>query len=680
MAVAQDKRASELTAPVSIEDTDTFPGYRPGTGGEPNLDIRASAGLIRAPIIAALAAGDVTVAAGGVVTAAGAFGTGSVAAALATILNEMAFAVTRFGADRTGAVSSAAAITAAIAAVAAAAGGGDVFLPRGVYAIDADISVTAGVSLWGDHAVIKRTAYGKEFILFGNQTVRGIAFDGGIDSLGADPNNPTYYCELRVNGPNVNIDKCRLYNLTGSGIGNTIRTDQDVYNLNITNSSIRDYRDHGIYLGLSSPNSVIPAPRNIRITNCEVIQDPAFVYGGGGNEAIKFREAGEDVSISGCHIEGVTALYVGMSVESQNNGRLIKKISFIGNNGSTSGALFRCENTTTGVRDARMPGLHVANNVFTNTSTNGYSAYVNTGSRAALIDALFANNTLTNYGGAVLNGDANFMSENITIDGDTITIPSTAAPSSTLFYTKFVTNYTIKNLKIISTAAAQASVFFLYTDDDSHVTLMNNEVTFPSTNMVSLANKARVRLTISGGYYTGCTSYFFANPLLTGFSSVAVHGANFLLDLGAPSSLYNKFTSNIDHSIFAFGRHSINGMTMERSTNGVPVNGTWTRGQVLMEDFPSTAGTGMRMCTVSGTLNTALSGITATTTSGSPTVTFNDASGLKREQFVTIAGVTGLQIKNISGNTVTMYANASASVTDAAVSWTAAIFKNLTLS
>lgn len=47
MAVAQDKKASELTAPVSIADTDVFAGYRPGTGGEPNLDIRATAGLIR---------------------------------------------------------------------------------------------------------------------------------------------------------------------------------------------------------------------------------------------------------------------------------------------------------------------------------------------------------------------------------------------------------------------------------------------------------------------------------------------------------------------------------------------------------------------------------------------------------------------------------------------------------
>ena len=47
MAVTQDKKASELTAPVSIADTDVIAGYRPGTGGEPNADIRMAVGLIR---------------------------------------------------------------------------------------------------------------------------------------------------------------------------------------------------------------------------------------------------------------------------------------------------------------------------------------------------------------------------------------------------------------------------------------------------------------------------------------------------------------------------------------------------------------------------------------------------------------------------------------------------------
>ena len=53
---ATDKRASDLTAPVSIADTDVVAGYRPGTGGEPNLDIRMSVGLIRGTTPTAIAA------------------------------------------------------------------------------------------------------------------------------------------------------------------------------------------------------------------------------------------------------------------------------------------------------------------------------------------------------------------------------------------------------------------------------------------------------------------------------------------------------------------------------------------------------------------------------------------------------------------------------------------------
>lgn len=56
MAVAQDKKTSQLTAPTSIADTDVLPGYRPGTGGEPNLDIRMTVGLIRGTTPTAIAA------------------------------------------------------------------------------------------------------------------------------------------------------------------------------------------------------------------------------------------------------------------------------------------------------------------------------------------------------------------------------------------------------------------------------------------------------------------------------------------------------------------------------------------------------------------------------------------------------------------------------------------------
>ena len=80
---ATDKRASELTAPVSIADTDVIAGYRPGTGGNPNLDIQVPVGLIRAPILAGLADGTVAVAGLPTAKAAGALADGSTDAATA---------------------------------------------------------------------------------------------------------------------------------------------------------------------------------------------------------------------------------------------------------------------------------------------------------------------------------------------------------------------------------------------------------------------------------------------------------------------------------------------------------------------------------------------------------------------------------------------------------------------
>lgn len=148
MAVAQDKRASELTAPVSIADTDAFPGYRPGTGGEPNLDIRATAGLIRAPIVTGLAAG--TLAVGGMVNvkAYGAIGDGAshplssvyatLAAAqavypLATALTDQ---IDRCAFDK-------------VIAALSAAGGGRVLAPEGHYICDYPIKFRDNVEVVG---------------------------------------------------------------------------------------------------------------------------------------------------------------------------------------------------------------------------------------------------------------------------------------------------------------------------------------------------------------------------------------------------------------------------------------------------------------------------------------------------------------------------------------------------
>lgn len=153
-----DKRASELTAPVSIEDSDTFPGYRPGTGGDPNLDIRGTAGLIRAPIIAGLASGSVTVAAAGVVIAADE-DEGTVSRTIAERAEELILASSDHDAIGDGATFTGASIQASIdrAYARAYAGwgsgdlsrGSEVHLKAGNYLIDEPLYVRHGVRLVG---------------------------------------------------------------------------------------------------------------------------------------------------------------------------------------------------------------------------------------------------------------------------------------------------------------------------------------------------------------------------------------------------------------------------------------------------------------------------------------------------------------------------------------------------
>ncbi len=115
-------------------------------------------------------------------------------------------------------------------------------------------------------------------------------------------------------------------------------------------------------------------------------------------------------------------------------------------------------------------------------------------------------------------------------------------------------------------------------------------------------------------------------------------------------------------------------MTIE-ARSSLPTSGTYGTGFIIWRNTPTPGGKMGWVCTDSGTFGT-LTGVTATTTSGSATATVSDASGLARGQFITIAGVTGRrQIINISGTTVTLNSPANASVSAAAVAYQAPTFR-----
>lgn len=107
----------------------------------------------------------------------------------------------------------------------------------------------------------------------------------------------------------------------------------------------------------------------------------------------------------------------------------------------------------------------------------------------------------------------------------------------------------------------------------------------------------------------------------------------------------------------------------------IPTSGTFDVGAWWYNSIPAASGTGYWACVTGGTFGT-LSGVTGSITSGSPTLTVSSAASLLVGQYITIAGVSGtFKIKAISGTTVTLNANAGATVSGAAVAWSAPVFK-----
>lgn len=110
------------------------------------------------------------------------------------------------------------------------------------------------------------------------------------------------------------------------------------------------------------------------------------------------------------------------------------------------------------------------------------------------------------------------------------------------------------------------------------------------------------------------------------------------------------------------------------SASASPTSGTYEAGERVFNNGPSLGEAEYWTSTVAGTQGT-LVGVTADTTSGQPTITVNSASDLQLNQYITIAGITGIKkIIRINGTTITIDSNASATVDDGAVVWSPAAF------
>lgn len=109
--------------------------------------------------------------------------------------------------------------------------------------------------------------------------------------------------------------------------------------------------------------------------------------------------------------------------------------------------------------------------------------------------------------------------------------------------------------------------------------------------------------------------------------------------------------------------------------SAVPAAGSWERSQIVWNQSPAASTTPGWICVTSGTFGT-LTGVTATTTNGSATVTVSDATNLQPGMWVTIAGVTGSKkVFTVSGTTIVLSSACDADTTGSAVAYVTPVFK-----
>lgn len=150
-------------------------------------------------------------------------------------------------------------------------------------------------------------------------------------------------------------------------------------------------------------------------------------------------------------------------------------------------------------------------------------------------------------------------------------------------------------------------------------------------------------------------------------------------DISLGHALYGVglFTTNMEVQVTR--NNYFEGMEVAAVKNPItatPGTGTWLKGVTFDYWAQGAGGVQGILCTTAGTSGT-LSSVTGGITSGTTALVVNDASGLAHGQHITIVGVTGTKIiTNINGTAITIDSNADATVSGAAVAFSAPVWKN----
>ncbi|WP_158289363.1 glycosyl hydrolase family 28-related protein [Paenibacillus flagellatus] len=280
--------------------------------------------------------------------------------------------------------------------------------------------------------------------------------------------------------------------------------------------------------------------------------------------------------------------------------------------------------------------------------------------------------------------------ENITITGNTITFQEEPAYRSSMNEAAYgiglVKDIDMTNVLIAGNLIKNAPVSGIRLGSNSKVgTIRNVQIT---GNVV-----------VNAGYYPAPSELYRAAIVLRSTVNGANVSGNFISDTfdqakGLFSIRVNDFDGtftnvSVTNNLIASKQGGLwfsispsvttDAPLVKTATAYPPASGTFNQGEIVMIAGPSVAPgqtpAGYKV-TATGTAGT-LSGVTGTGTIGTPTITVNDSSPLKPEQWIRIAAGNQLRrIVRISGNQVRLNANLTTDVpTPSAISFQAPTFE-----
>lgn len=226
------------------------------------------------------------------------------------------------------------------------------------------------------------------------------------------------------------------------------------------------------------------------------------------------------------------------------------------------------------------------------------------------------------------------------------------------FYTDWVDGVKFVGNKI----DVQNAVIYFGQDILTNASFENNDITTTGTGIILSASA-----TISGVSIINNRLNVVGTGVIVGnvaTQNVNIFGNDIIATTAAISAPLVPINTKAPGQL---GRH-------EYSTT-TPTVGTWRQGdRIEYTNATSSSSAIGQYCTLSGTLGT-LSGVTGTINSGTNSLTVSSNTNLAIGAYITIAGVTGIKrITAMSGNTVTIDSNASASVTSAAIAYSPPTF------